>query len=37
MTPITVPLVAANDVPKAGLMGRATGTLSYLIWGSPAS
>lgn len=37
MTPISVPLVAAADVAKAGLMARATGTLSYLIWGTPAS
>lgn len=37
MTPISVPLVAANDVAKASLMGRATGTLTYLIWGTPAS
>ena len=37
MTPVSVPLVAANDVAKASLMGRATGTLTYLIWGTPAS
>lgn len=37
MTPISVPLVAGNDVAKASLMGRATGTLTYLIWGTPAS
>lgn len=37
MTSISVPLVAGNAVAKASLMGRATGTLTYLIWGTPAS
>ena len=29
----TVPLVAAIDVPRAGIVGRMTGALNYLIWG----
>ena len=35
--PLSLPLVAADDVPKATLLGRATGTLSYLLWGATAS
>ncbi len=31
-----LPLVAAGDVARAGLLARATGSLSYLIWGEPA-
>ena len=31
--PLTEPLVAAVDVPRAGMLGRATGAISYLIWG----
>lgn len=31
--PYVVPLVAAADVPEAGMLGRFTGALSYLIWG----
>jgi D-alanyl-D-alanine carboxypeptidase (penicillin-binding protein 5/6) len=31
--PFNVPLVAAADVPEAGMLGRFTGALSYLIWG----
>ena len=37
MAPMTVPLVAADDVARAGMLGRATGSLSYLIWGAPAT
>jgi serine-type D-Ala-D-Ala carboxypeptidase (penicillin-binding protein 5/6) len=37
MAPMTVPLVAANDVARAGMLARATGALSYLVWGVPAS
>jgi len=37
MAPISLPLVAGSDVPKADLMGRATSTLTYLIWGPSAS
>ncbi|MEZ5836842.1 MAG: hypothetical protein R3D03_14075 [Geminicoccaceae bacterium] len=29
----TIPLVAAIDVPRAGIFGRMTGALDYLIWG----
>jgi D-alanyl-D-alanine carboxypeptidase (penicillin-binding protein 5/6) len=35
--PLTKPLVAAVDVPRAGMLGRATGAISYLIWGAPAT
>ena len=28
-----MPLVAARDIPRAGVWGRMTGTLEYLIWG----
>jgi D-alanyl-D-alanine carboxypeptidase (penicillin-binding protein 5/6) len=31
--PFSVPLLAAADVPEAGVLGRFTGALSYLIWG----
>ena len=31
--PFSVPLLAAADVPEAGMLGRFTGALSYLIWG----
>lgn len=31
--PFNVPLLAAADVPEAGMLGRFTGALSYLIWG----
>jgi D-alanyl-D-alanine carboxypeptidase (penicillin-binding protein 5/6) len=37
LAPITVPLVTATDVARAGLLERATGKLGYLIWGQPAS
>ncbi len=37
MAPLSVPLVAASEVPRAGMLGRATGTLGYLIFGSQAS
>jgi len=30
-----MPLVAAEAVPRAGVLGRMTGTLEYLIWGMP--
>jgi D-alanyl-D-alanine carboxypeptidase (penicillin-binding protein 5/6) len=36
LPPLTAPLVAAGDVARAGLLARATGSLSYLIWGEPA-
>ncbi|MCB2055719.1 MAG: D-alanyl-D-alanine carboxypeptidase [Geminicoccaceae bacterium] len=31
-----IPLVAALDVPQAGMLGRMKGTLDYLVWGSGA-
>ena len=37
MAPFTVPLLTASEVPRAGLLARATGNLSYLIWGAPAT
>ena len=37
MPPLSVPLVAASEVPRVGMLGRATGTLGYLIFGSQAS
>jgi D-alanyl-D-alanine carboxypeptidase (penicillin-binding protein 5/6) len=37
MAPFTVPLLTAGEVPRAGLLARATGNLSYLIWGAPAT
>ncbi len=30
-----LPLVAARSVERAGILGRMTGTLEYLIWGAP--
>jgi D-alanyl-D-alanine carboxypeptidase (penicillin-binding protein 5/6) len=33
MEPWSVPLVAAADVPEAGLLGRITGALGHLVWG----
>jgi D-alanyl-D-alanine carboxypeptidase (penicillin-binding protein 5/6) len=30
-----LPLVAAEAVDRAGVLGRMTGTLQYLIWGAP--
>lgn len=30
-----MPLVAARPVERAGILGRMTGTLEYLIWGVP--
>lgn len=30
-----MPLVAAEAVPRAGVLGRMTSTLEYLIWGAP--
>jgi D-alanyl-D-alanine carboxypeptidase (penicillin-binding protein 5/6) len=30
-----MPLVAAQPVDRAGVVGRMTGTLEYLIWGAP--
>ena len=35
--PLSVPLVATADVPRAGVLGRATGALGYLVWGGAAS
>ena len=37
MAPITVPLVAAGDVARAGLLERATSRLNNLILGETAS
>jgi D-alanyl-D-alanine carboxypeptidase (penicillin-binding protein 5/6) len=34
MTPFTVPLVAGREVPRAGMVGRVTGAMGYLIWGA---
>jgi D-alanyl-D-alanine carboxypeptidase (penicillin-binding protein 5/6) len=34
MTPFTVPLVAGREVPRAGVVGRVTGAMEYLIWGA---
>ncbi len=31
-----LPLVAAEAVDRAGVLGRMTGTLQYLIWGAPS-
>jgi serine-type D-Ala-D-Ala carboxypeptidase (penicillin-binding protein 5/6) len=36
MAPVSVPLVTGNDVARAGVLARTTGSLSYLIWGAPA-
>ena len=36
MTPFRVPLVTAAAVARAGVLARATGSLSYMIWGAPA-
>jgi serine-type D-Ala-D-Ala carboxypeptidase (penicillin-binding protein 5/6) len=33
---VTVPLVAGEDVPKAGMLGRITGAISYLVFGANA-
>jgi serine-type D-Ala-D-Ala carboxypeptidase (penicillin-binding protein 5/6) len=33
MTPLAVPLVAAQEVPKAGMLGRATAAFGYLLRG----
>ena len=33
LTPLQVPLVAGGDVGKAGVIGRLTGALTYLVWG----
>lgn len=37
VAPISAPLVTAADVARAGMLGRATSALSYLIWGAAAS
>ena len=37
MAPMIVPLIAAVEVARAGMLARATGSLSYLIWGAPAT
>jgi D-alanyl-D-alanine carboxypeptidase (penicillin-binding protein 5/6) len=34
VTTFTVPLVAGREVPRAGMVGRVTGAMSYLIWGA---
>ncbi|MBT7942483.1 MAG: D-alanyl-D-alanine carboxypeptidase, partial [Alphaproteobacteria bacterium] len=31
--PVEVPLVAANDVPRLGLIGRLGTALQAIIWG----
>jgi D-alanyl-D-alanine carboxypeptidase (penicillin-binding protein 5/6) len=31
---MTFPLVAASDVPQAGMLGKVTSALGYLIWGA---
>jgi serine-type D-Ala-D-Ala carboxypeptidase (penicillin-binding protein 5/6) len=31
---VTVPLVAGQDVPKAGMLGRITGAIGYLVFGA---
>ena len=36
MAPYRVPLVTAAAVARAGMLARATGSLSYMIWGAPA-
>ena len=36
LAPITAPLLAAGDVPRAGPLARITSNLGYLIWGEPA-
>lgn len=33
MEPLTIPLVAGQEVPRAGMLGRITGGLGYLVWG----
>jgi serine-type D-Ala-D-Ala carboxypeptidase (penicillin-binding protein 5/6) len=33
---VTVPLVAGQEVPKAGMLGRITGAISYLVFGASA-
>jgi D-alanyl-D-alanine carboxypeptidase (penicillin-binding protein 5/6) len=37
MAPLAVPLVAAQEVPKAGMLGRATAAFGYFLRGGPAS
>jgi serine-type D-Ala-D-Ala carboxypeptidase (penicillin-binding protein 5/6) len=34
VTTFTVPLVAGREVPRAGMVGRVTGAIGYLIWGA---
>jgi D-alanyl-D-alanine carboxypeptidase (penicillin-binding protein 5/6) len=34
VTTFTVPLVAGREVPRAGMVGRVTGAMGYLIWGA---
>ena len=34
MAPLTVPLVAGDEVPRAGMLGRVTAALGYLVWGA---
>lgn len=34
MAPVTVPLVADRAVPRAGMLGRVTNALGYLVWGA---
>ena len=34
MAPFTVPLVAAREVPKAGMLGRLTSAVTYLVFGA---
>jgi D-alanyl-D-alanine carboxypeptidase (penicillin-binding protein 5/6) len=35
--PVVLPLVAAEDMARAGALGRATSALGYLIWGAPTT
>ena len=34
LDPVTIPLVAATEVPEAGMLGKVTGALGYLLWGA---
>jgi D-alanyl-D-alanine carboxypeptidase (penicillin-binding protein 5/6) len=37
LAPTIVPLVAAGNVARAGVLGRATSALGYLLWGAPTT
>jgi D-alanyl-D-alanine carboxypeptidase (penicillin-binding protein 5/6) len=32
--PVVVPLVAGQEVPKAGVVGRIAGAINYLVFGA---